>query len=220
MTEKDYEKFREGLAGIYGFYDKEINMFVLDIWWNALKPFDTPAIIQAFNRHVINTESGKWLPKPADIIRMLRGSTQDSALMAWAKVDKALRHKGTYVDVVFDDPLIHRVLHDMGGWIALGQKNEDEWPFVAREFENRYRGFRERSELPDYPPVLIGIANAHNASKGLKLQPYVMIGNEGDCKRVINGGTVKPLIGFKQTGESAGDLKLAFSSNRDDKKKA
>ena len=148
MTEHDFEKFRDGLTGVYAFYDKEINTFALDLWWNSLKQFDLPAIIQAFNRHVVNTESGKWLPKPADIIRMLQGSTQDAALIAWAKVDKAVRYKGTYVDVVFDDPVIHRVLHDMGGWIALGQKNEDEWPFVAREFENRYRGFRERSEIP------------------------------------------------------------------------
>ncbi|PSJ16899.1 DUF6475 domain-containing protein [Nitrosomonas supralitoralis] len=218
MTENDFEKFREGLAGIYGFYDKEINTFVLDIWWNALKIYDLPAIIQAFNRHVINTESGKWLPKPADIIRMLRGSTQDSAMSAWAKVDKGVRHKGTYVDVVFDDPLIHRVLHDMGGWIALGQKNEDEWPFVAREFENRYRGFKERSELPDYPKILTGIANAHNAAKGHKLQPCVMIGNEDECKRVINGGTDKPLIGFKQVGEASADLKLVFDGSKEPKK--
>ena len=153
MTSDDYKKFKEGLAGVYGFYDKDINDFVLDVWWNALKQFDLNAIVEAFNRHVINTESGKWLPKPADIIRMLQGSTQDAALVAWAKVDSAVRHKGTYVDVVFEDPLIHRVLHDMGGWIALGQKNEDEWPFVAREFENRYRGFRERSEIPEHPSV-------------------------------------------------------------------
>ncbi|PSJ16355.1 DUF6475 domain-containing protein [Nitrosomonas supralitoralis] len=220
MTENDFEKFREGLAGIYGFYDKEINTFVLDIWWNALKIYDLPAIIQAFNRHVINTESGKWLPKPADIIRMLRGSTQDLALVAWAKVDWALRHRGTYVDVVFPDLLIHRVLHDMGGWISLGTKIEDELPFVAREFENRYRGFRERSEIPEYPAVLIGIANAYNRAKGHKLESLVMIGNEDACKRVIAGGTDKPIIGFKNAGESAVDLKLAFSSNRDDKKKA
>ena len=214
MTEKDFEKFRDGLAGVYGFYDKEINEFSLDVWWNALKQFDLNAIVEAFNRHVINTESGKWLPKPADIIRMLQGSTQDAALVAWAKVDSAVRHKGTYVDVVFEDPLIHRVLHDMGGWISLGQKNEDEWPFVAREFENRYRGFRERSEIPEYPAVLTGIANAHNRSQGLKLQPFVMIGNEAACERVMNGGTDKSLIGFMQAGSVATELRLAFVSEK------
>lgn len=200
MTEHDFEKFRNGLVGVYGFYDKEINEFSLELWWNALKIFDLAAVIQAFNRHVVNTESGKWLPKPADIVRMLQGSSQDAALVAWSKVDYAVRHHGPYVDVAFPDELIHRVLHDMGGWILLGQKNEDEWPFVAKEFENRYRGFRERSEIPEYPSILIGIANAYNRSKGLPLDPCVMIGDEAACRRVIAGGTDKPLIGFKQAG--------------------
>lgn len=208
MTEHDFEKFHLGLVGVYSFYDKEINDFALDLWWNALKQYDLAAITQAFGRHVVNTESGKWLPKPADIIRMLQGSTQDAALIAWAKVDKAVRHKGCYVDVVFDDPLIHRVLHDMGGWISLGQKNEDEWPFVAKEFENRYRGFRERSETPEYPAVLTGIANTYNSSKGLKLEPLVMIGDAEKCQRVITGGTDKPLIGFQQAGKAVPDLLL------------
>jgi len=198
MRQEDFEKFREGLAGVYGFYEKEINGFALDVWWNALKQFDLAAITQAFNRHLVNTESGKWLPKPADIILMLQGSSQDSAMSAWAKVDKAIRQKGTYVDVVFDDPVIHRVIHDMGGWISFGQKNEDEWPFVAREFENRYRGFKQRSEVPDYPTQLIGLTNAYNSSKGFKLDPCVLVGEVDKCRKVLAGGTNKPLIGFTQ----------------------
>jgi len=213
MKQEDFEKFREGLAGIYGFYEKEINGFTLDVWWSALKQFDLPAITQAFSRHVVNTESGKWLPKPADIMRMLQGSSQDAAMTAWAKVDKALRHKGTYVDVVFDDPLIHRVLHDMGGWVSLGQKTEDEWPFVAREFENRYRGFRERSEIPECPAKLIGISNSHNMSKGLPLEPYVLVGDVGKCKQIMSSGTDKPLVGFKIFDSSFPDLKLAIDSS-------
>lgn len=37
------------------------------------------------------------------------------AMTAWAKDDKTLRQKGTYVSVVFDDFLIHRVLQ---AWTA------------------------------------------------------------------------------------------------------
>lgn len=215
MTENDFEKFRQGLSGVYGFYDKEINNFALDLWWNALKQYDLSAITQAFNRHVINTEAGKWLPKPADIIRMLQGSTQDTALRAWAKVDKAVRRVGTYVDVVFDDPLIHRVLHDMGGWIAMGQKAEDEWPFVAKEFENRYRGFRERSEIPSYPPKLIGIANAHNESQGLPLQPYVMIGDEKSCYQVLAGSSKESIFSFTRSEKAQIHLITGYEVSED-----
>jgi hypothetical protein len=210
MKQDDFEKFREGLAGVYGFYDKEINSFALDVWWNALKIYDLTAITQAFNRHVVNTEAGKWLPKPADIIRMLQGSTLDAAMSAWAKVDKALRHKGIYSDVVFDDPLIHRVLHDMGGWISLGYKTDDEWPFVAREFENRYRGFKERNEIPEYPTELVGVANSYNSSKGLPLEPVVYVGDVEKCKRVKAGGINKPLVAFKKIDQEVPNLTIAI----------
>lgn len=186
MTEYDFEKFKEGLAGIYGFYEKEINPFVIDIWWNALKSHDIRAINQAFGRHVVNPDNGKWIPRPSDIIRMLQGSVQDNALRAWVKVDRTVRCKGVYVDIVFDDPLIHKVIHDMGGWIGLGMKTEDEWPFVAKDFENRYRGYRERSEIPEnYPGVLTGIANMYNTQHGFPSELPVMIGDIAACERVM-----------------------------------
>lgn len=198
MQTEDFQRFHEGIAGVMGFYGKSVSSFALDVWWTALKGFDLPAVVDAFNRHLANPDAGQFPPKPADIIRMLQGSTQDSALRAWAKVDKAVRQIGTYCDVVFDDPLIHRVIHDMGGWIALGSKGEDEWPFVAKEFENRYRGFKAKNECPEYPSKLIGIATAHNAQKGFETDAPVLIGNELKARQVLNGGTDKPAIGFKR----------------------
>jgi hypothetical protein len=198
MQTDEFQKFHDGIAGVMSFYGKGVSGFALDVWWTALKGYDLQAVVDAFNRHLANPDSGQFAPKPADIIRMLQGSTQDSALRAWAKVDQVVRRVGTYNDVVFDDPLIHRVIQDMGGWIGLGSKSEDEWPFVAKEFENRYRGFRARSEIPDYPGKLIGIASAHNQQKGFKTDAPVLIGNELKAKQVLNGGTDKPSIGFKR----------------------
>jgi hypothetical protein len=112
-----------------------------------------------------------------------------------------VRQVGTYTDVVFDDALIHRVIQDMGGWIGFGLKDNDEWPFVAKEFENRYRGFKIRSETPEYPSILIGIATAHNTKQGFKASPPVLIGNELRAMQVMQGGTDKPSIGFKRMTE-------------------
>lgn len=110
-----------------------------------MKPFDLAAVKDALNRHCVNPDNGQFMPKPADVVKLLQGSSQDGALVAWAKVDRAVRQVGTYSTVVFDDPIIHRVVQDMGGWVALGDKREKEWPFVAKEFENRYRGYPMRS---------------------------------------------------------------------------
>jgi hypothetical protein len=200
MEIDDFQKFHEGITGVMSFYGKSVSRFALDVWWTALRRFDLAAIVEAFNRHLANPDTGQFAPKPADIIRVLQGSTQDSALRAWAKVDQAVRSVGTYSDVVFDDALIHRVVQDMGGWIALGAKKEDEWPFVAREFESRYRGFKARGERPPYPPLLIGLASAHNHRKGYSSETPVLIGNEQSARHVFSGGSDQPVLGLNRMG--------------------
>lgn len=208
MTTDDFEDFRDGISGVMSFYGKGVSDFALDVWWAALKAFDLAAIREAFNRHLMSPDAGQFPPKPADIVRMLGGRSEDRALSAWAKVDRAVRSVGSYQSVAFDDPLIHRVLHDMGGWIALGQKTEDEWPFVAKEFENRYRGFAMRGETPDYPRALTGIAEAYNGAKGLRTDPPRLIGDPQAAQRVMSGGTTSPLVQVSQAGSLAAGASL------------
>lgn len=203
MKQTDFQKFKEGIEGVHSFYNKELSGFALDVWWNALKAYDLSAVIDSFNRHLMNPDSGQWLPKPADIVKMFGGRTQDRAMQAWSKVDRSIRCVGTWESVAFDDPLIHRVIHEMGGWIGLGQKSEDEWPFVAKEFETRYRGYAMRSETPDYPPILIGISEAHNSEKGLKTDLPRLIGNPSVAESVISNGSQVNLIGMARASESA-----------------
>lgn len=203
MDENQFDEFMDILDIVSEQYGKPLSSGAKMLYWQGLKDIGFDSVTQALFRHIRNPDSGMFMPKIADIIRMTQGSSLDAAMTAWSKVDKAVRHQGPYVDVVFDDPLIHKVLHDMGGWIQLGNKLEDEWPFVAREFENRYRGFRARSEVPDYPPVLVGIANAYNRSKGIELEPMVMIGDESACKRVLFGGSDRPLIQFRSVSKEA-----------------
>jgi hypothetical protein len=195
--------FRDFLTEALSFWGVQVSDFSLSVWWQAMQAYDMAAIRQAFSRHAMNPDSGQFAPKPADVVRMLGGTNQDAALVAWAKVDRAVRSVGTYSDVAFDDAMIHRVVHDMGGWIALGTRTEDEWPFVAREFENRYRGYRMRSERPEYPNLLIGMANASNQRNGQPMQPPRLVGDAGKCQAVIAGGTDKPMIGFSSVGALA-----------------
>jgi hypothetical protein len=196
MKHEDKSEFSALMASVGEYYGREVSDGLMGMYWQGLKNYDFPAVRDAMNRHVANPDTGQFMPKIADVAKMLGGTTQDSALRAWAKVDQAVRRIGPYRDVAFDDPLIHRVLHDMGGWVAFGHKNDDEWPFVAKEFENRYRGFKARSEIPDYPPLLIGIAGMHNQQHGYELEPPILIGNPTQAQEVMRLGSTKSLIGF------------------------
>ncbi|WP_175701158.1 DUF6475 domain-containing protein [Burkholderia ambifaria] len=196
MTETDYEEFSNLMAGVFAFYKRDVSEFALGVWWAAMKPYELAAVNDALGRHSVNPDSGQFMPMPADIVKMLGGSTQDAALVAWAKVDRAVRSCGTYNSVVFDDALIHRVIAEMGGWVLVGGKGEEEWPFVRNEFVNRYRGYKMRSETPEYLPVLIGMAEAQNHRAGHKSQPPVLIGDARAAHQVMLAGQDKPMLGF------------------------
>lgn len=201
MKQTDFDQFNQIISAVGELYGKPVGEFAISLWWNALSGCDLKAVKEALSRHVRNPDNGQFMPKPADVVRMMQGSTQDSALSAWAKVDRALRQIGPYETVVFDDPLIHVVLHEMGGWVGLGTKTDDDWPFVAKEFENRYRGFKARGEVPQYPPRMIGISESHNGQKGFEIAQPMLIGNADKAKSVMLGGTTKPLLGMVRAQE-------------------
>lgn len=198
MQPHDAKAFKALLQGVHSFYGKDLSEFALGVWWEAMRPFDFDAVRDALNRHAVNPDNGQFLPKPADVVKLLQGSTLDSAMVAWAKVDRAMRTVGPYASVVFDDPIVHRVLHDMGGWIALSRGTEDEWPFKAKEFENRYRGLKTRT-LDAYPPQLTGIEEAENAKALRTAKPrVVMIGDRSRCEAVAAGGSTHQLLTMHQ----------------------
>lgn len=195
MTPDDFEAFSELVSATSDVLDrKPLSGTALQVWWAALSMYDFAAVRRAFSVHMRDPDRGQFMPKPADIIRAIGGTTQDAALRAWAMVDKAVRQVGTYQSVVFEDAYIHRAIADMGGWIALGQKKEDEWPFVAREFENRYRGYAARRESPEYQRVLIGVYEAANATNGQPIAPPRLIGNPERCNAVLAGGSSAPML--------------------------
>jgi len=201
MNKTDFDDFNQVISAVGELYGKPVGEFAISLWWNALSGYDLKAVQEALSRHVRNPDNGQFMPKPADVVRMMQGSTQDSALSAWAKVDRAVRAIGPYESVAFDDPLIHCVLNEMGGWIQLCQKDNEEWPFVAKEFENRYRGYKARNVTPEYPPKLIGMYEAHNAKEGFKVAPPMLIGNSEQAKLTMRHGSTMPTLGMVRASE-------------------
>jgi hypothetical protein len=166
MRAEEIGKLHELVSNVYAFYRQDFSEFAGRVWTEAMKPYDFKAVADAMNRHLMNPDSGQFMPKPADIVKMLQGSTQDSALVAWTTLDRKVRHVGPYASVTFDDPILANVVRDMGGWVHLCNKTDDEWPFVRNEFVNRYRGYKVRGDVPALTPRLIGIAEHNNVIEG------------------------------------------------------
>lgn len=209
MRQADFDEFVDIIQVVAEQYWKRLSDGVIALYWQGLQDFELPAVRDALGKHLRNTDTGQFMPKISDIIRMLQGSSQDAAFSAWSKVDKAVRQVGPYDSVVFDDPIIHRVLHDMGGWIGICDKTDEAWPHVAREFETRYRGFKSRNERVEYPAKLIGVFEAHNAKEGKKVAPPMLIGDENKAKEVLEFGAVgQKMLGIVRASDVVAPLQL------------
>lgn len=194
MKASDFEDFKRLMAGVHDFYGKDLSAFALDVWWTALQAYEIRVVSAALSAHCQNPDTGQFCPKPADVVRMVGGTTKDAALMAWNKVMEAVSRAGSYRSVCFDDPIINRCLLDMGGWPQLCGKQEDELPFVERNFCDRYRAYKTHGQAPGHPAYLVGLNEAMNAQNGFRSDPPMLIGNPDFARRVLTNGSNIPLI--------------------------
>lgn len=192
MTPSDKKALLALLPQVCAFYRQDFSKFLGGVWIASMEAYTFDEVKQAIERHTMNPDSGQFMPKPADVVKMLGGSSIDVAMSAWSKVERAIRTIGQNQSVVFDDALIHRVVQDMGGWVKLctAPQTEKDLEFVAREFQTRYRGFSMRSERPDFPAWLTGHAEAENGRLGMgQLLNVRAIGDARRCWIVLSNGT-------------------------------
>lgn len=206
-TLEQKKQFATLFTGLSDYYNHEMSRAKLGIYWQGLRQYSYEAIEKACWAHTqLPDEAGRWMPKNADIIKMIEGGTDDRAQVAWSKVDQAVRVRGTWDDVIFDDATIHRVLADMGGWILVGSKDDKEWPFVAKEFQQRYRAYAQRGGATEYPAQLTGQANAHNRAQGMPLLPAVLYGDPEKAKLVYRRGSGVTLVGMQDVRDTIKQL--------------
>lgn len=188
MKSQHLEAFTALMTGVAELYGKVMSPQLISIYWEGLKEYDFDAVKEALNLHVRNPDTGQFMPKIADVVKFAEGSTLTQAFQAWQKVMQAMHSIGTYQSVVFDDPLIHAVIADMGGWQPLGMVQDDDLPFKAREFEKRYQAYKIRPPQ-NYPRKLVGVFEQTNNTNGFQIEPPVLIGNPEQALLVFNGGS-------------------------------
>lgn len=185
---EDFSRFAKLFVALSEYYHRDVSALMLDLYWHPLKHYPIGEIQRAIGQHLRDTEAGVYFPKVADFIRILDGGSKDNAALAWTKLEEAIKHVGTYADIVFDDPIIHAVIRDMGGWVSFGEVILDKWPFVGNDFRARYAAYRSRGLPGQYPASLRGRANGDNWSSGYALSPPTLFGDESSCVQVICGG--------------------------------
>ena len=165
MEDTDKKRFAELMAGLAQTFITDISAQDLENYWRLLKGYPLSQIEQAIIGYCASPEGHRFMPKPGEIIAAFHGKENEQSLLAWVKVTKGMRQVGASKTVVFDDPMIHAVIADLGGWIRLCRLTERELNFQQREFERLYACYRHRP-LRKYPCQLTGIPDTANAAAG------------------------------------------------------
>lgn len=179
----------ELISEAMGFYGRDVSHFQMRVWLEALKPYSADDVQAALSRHVQDPDRGQYQPKPADITRMLHGGGGDRSLRAWSQVERAIRQIGPYTTVVFDDPAIHAVIEEMGGWVRLCEaESAKDLEIRGHEFRRRHQGYALRG--PDrWPPTLPGIVERDNRAAGFEAPEPRLLGNPDKARLVYQQGS-------------------------------
>lgn len=190
MPPADRERFANLIADVLAFYGQSVSKFALTVWWQACQPFDFDAVQRALGRHAMNPERGQFAPKPADLVRQMQGTPTDRAARAWSVVLDACSRVGAYTDVVFDDPIIHAVVDDLGGWPALCRIDTERLSYTQHRFMEAHRAYSNRGDLTEWPRKLAGDRSPDDVyeSRGLPPPKPVLIGDTARAMRVLTEG--------------------------------
>lgn len=134
-------------------YGKKLNGVDIVLWMEDLRGIDERVAAAAFAAHRQDPDRGQFAPTAADIIRRVRGSNEERALMAWSTVRGAVRQHGHYKSVDFGSPLVHGVLAEMGGWSAITDMTTFDVEARKTEFIKRFCTYASRGILPPHCPA-------------------------------------------------------------------
>lgn len=203
MQPNDRAEFARLLTDVMAYYRQDCSPFVLGLWWNACQSFDMDQLSRALTRHATDPERGQFAPKVADIVRILSGTVSDRANLAWGKAHEAMGAVGAYTDVVFDDPAIHAVIEDMGGWPKVCRGEIKDLSYAQHRFCEAYRAYAGRGTF-DYPRRLMGdrSPDVEYEKKGLPMPRPALIGDPVKAQAVFDGGNLagKTAITFQPAG--------------------
>lgn len=178
------------VTDVLAYYRQPVSEFTLFVWCQAMQPYSLEQLRKAMTAHATNPDGGQFAPKVADIIRILDGTHTDRAMLAWGKVHEAMSAVGAYQDVVFDDPAIHAVVEDLGGWPKVCRGELKDLSYLQKRFCDGHKAYAGRGEFA-YPRRLMGDRSPDSdyEAKGLRLPRPALVGNHERAAEVYLNGS-------------------------------
>lgn len=141
----DAKTFFSMLRAAYQTYGKHYAEDTPILWAGVLKAsgIDYKDAVIAITAHMSDPDIGQFLPKPADVIRHVKGTSDKNATRAWGLILDAVDYADSSL-IVFDDPKIYGAIRVLGGWRNLRDEIADRlWrsetlSFIRKDFFAAY----------------------------------------------------------------------------------
>lgn len=212
MKPSDVPQFIALITEALAYYRVNVSEFTLSVWMQGCQPFTLEQVQKAMTAHATDAERGPFAPKVADIVRILSGTHTDRSMLAWGKAHEAMSAVGAYTDVVFDDPAIHAVIEDLGGWPKVCRTELKDLSFLQHRFTEGHKAYTGRGVF-EYPRRLMGDRSPDHdyAKKGLKLPRPALVGDKDAALRVFERGNA---AGKTAITYAAADALIAIENRR------
>ena len=138
MDDRDIAEFTATLTGLAEMFDKKISDTLFKLYWQTLNDLSFADFKKAANHLALTV---KFFPKPVEFRECVLPDISTQAAMAYAKVEQAFNREGIYSSLIFDDPVIHAVIDNLGGWINYCNLSEKDVKWWRKDFEQRYQNF-------------------------------------------------------------------------------
>lgn len=164
MTDQDRDRFEGILIGLAEIFDKQLSEGQLDLYFGALSDMSIEDVVQAGN---ILARSVKFFPKPVEFRESMAINTDDMAAIAYAKFAKGC-HQTPSKTLIFDDPIIHAVIVNLGGW---NDELYDRWAnikdevWLRKDFERLYQTYAKMGVPDNTPEKLVGKYELNNEGR-------------------------------------------------------
>ena len=209
------QEFAETFTLLCATYNKEASKALMSAYFMVLEDLSISEF-QTAVKSVLATRKFTNLPMPADILEIVNGNPDDTALIALKELEDAMATHGAYKSVIFKDKITMACVRGMGGWQAVCQVPSDEWKFQKQEFLKLYRAYHRNGKYPEVD-YLVGWNEHKNRIDGYIADAdetkVKLIGYSEEYPRELPALTVKSIVGTQAPAiENKRDIKALIGN--------
>lgn len=133
---KNEEKFKGFMVLMSEKYERKISKTMIQLVWEALKPFNDKECEEALRHVVFRGRFYKDLLP--DLLEKIESLSPPKSGTAWTQLLKATQEYYPGFQIDFEDKRISPIVKKMGGFSRFVHMTDKELTWIQKEFEQRY----------------------------------------------------------------------------------